>query len=354
MNISTNQNRQLYVAKAYSASVDQSSAKGTLGGVKVIGIGNEKELTFSYKGADTTMRSDRINLKNLDYVKAFRAADMIVPLKKVKVVLDSSINSGNPITGQDYVLAIDFHQWIGSDERYQYIKDAAVHATAAMAADKKEFYKAMVSALNLAFSREIGATASANPYLTFSAGTAGSEDGIYITEKEQSWNRGTEQLERVLFSVRPTTVYDGTEDVIWGTQTDVTPAKYVKKGGSGADKDDLVPNSALVAGTNAIGNGKTIADLEYFCMGERGDQYRNMGWPNVINTEYLITDPSAQYNVLEFHFAYTDEGVNSYRSEKDITIVVPVGASGSEYTVINNIIGAINTAVGSTIVETLA
>ncbi len=89
-------------------------------------------------------------------------------------------------------------------------------------------------------------------------------------------------------------------------------------------------------------------------MGERGDQYRNMGWPNVINTEYLITDPSAQYNVLEFHFAYTDEGVNSYRSEKDITIVVPVGASGSEYTVINNIIGAINTAVGSTIVETLA
>jgi hypothetical protein len=61
-------------------------------------------------------------------------------------------------------------------------------------------------------------------------------------------------------------------------------------------------------------------------MGERGDQYRNIGWPNVIPTKYLV-DPTKQYDTLEIHFAFTDTGVNSYRSEKDITIVTEGGNS---------------------------
>ena len=45
---STNQNRQLYVANAYSASVSDASAVGTIGGVKVVdGI-----LHFLYKGVE--------------------------------------------------------------------------------------------------------------------------------------------------------------------------------------------------------------------------------------------------------------------------------------------------------------
>jgi hypothetical protein len=77
-------------------------------------------------------------------------------------------------------------------------------------------------------------------------------------------------------------------------------------------------------------------------MGERGDQYRNMGWPNVIPTQYLV-DASKEYNVLELHHAFTDQGVNSYRSEKDITIVA------EDATVLNALINAINTAAGTNI-----
>jgi hypothetical protein len=77
-------------------------------------------------------------------------------------------------------------------------------------------------------------------------------------------------------------------------------------------------------------------------MGERGDQYRNMGWPNVIATTYLV-DPSKEYNVLELHYAFTDTGVNSYRSEKDITIVAEDKAQ------LNALIGAINSEAGLSI-----
>jgi hypothetical protein len=83
-------------------------------------------------------------------------------------------------------------------------------------------------------------------------------------------------------------------------------------------------------------------------MGERGDQYRMVGWPHYIPTKYLL-DPSKEYNVLEIHYAFTDTGVNSYRTEKEMTLVFPVGAAGSEYDEINAFIGAINSAAGLSI-----
>jgi hypothetical protein len=342
MNFSVNQNRHFYLAESYNdssasggKSIDDASVAAGAIEVKSFGEGNEKEIFFLSKNKATgeVIKSDRINLQNISCIKAYKASDMVTPLKKVEVTLDKSVNGGAPVAGQDYVLAIDFHQWVGSGEVNQYYKDGAVHATSSMTAS--DFYKAMVKSLNASFSREVGATKDSNPYLDFAVDNTTTATKIVITEKPQSWSLGTESQERVLFDVRPTTIYTGYEDVIWGKAEDKTPAK-----------------ASAVVGTNAIGNGKKIADLEYFCMGERGDQYRNMGWPNVITTKYAV-DATKEYNVLEVHFAFRDEGVNSYRSEKDITIAVPVGASGSEYDVIDDIIGGINTAAGSTLVAEL-
>ena len=102
--------------------------------------------------------------------------------------------------------------------------------------------------------------------------------------------------------------------------------------------------------TTTVGNGQQIADLEWFAAGERGDQYRNVGWPNVIKTKYLV-DPTQDYHLLEIHYAFTDTGVNSYRTEKEITIAVPATANGK--TALNAFISALNTATGLSI-ETLA
>ena len=323
---STNQNRQMYVANAYNAAVTDASAVGTIGAVKV----TDNELFFYFRGADTVLKSDRIQLKNLDYVKAIKASDMVTPLKSVEVTLDSAVNGGVPVSGQDYVLRINFRQFYGMSDQDQYFKDAAVHATAAMS-DAQKFFTAMKDALDKAFSREVGATATSNPYLDFAVSGSGSSAKLVITEKPQEWSLGIQSQERVYFDVFPTTIYTGGDDLIWGIVTDVTPSK-----------------ASAVVGTNALGNGKKIADLEWFCMGERGDQYRMAGYPNYIPTTYLA-DPTKEYCVLEFHYAFTDTGVNSYRSEKDITVAFPMGASGAEYDEINAFIGAINTAAGLSI-----
>lgn len=321
-----NQVRHLYVANAY---VNKGTALTKAGDITVgtVGDGLEKDVYFKVQGPDTVLKTDYIPVKNISSVKVITADKMAVKMKKVKVALDANVNGGNLIVGQDYILRINLRQFYGMSDQDQYFKDAAVHVTKAMSAKPADFYAAMAKALNLSFSREVGATKDSNPYLTFTSDAS----GITIEEKEQPWHLGTEAQERVCFDVVPTTVYDGVDDLIWGKITDQTESNKTE-----------------------VGNGKKIADLEYFLLGERGDQYRKIGWPNDIETKGMV-DPTKTYDVIEIHYAFTDTGVNSYRTEKDLTIVVPtatkVEGGAADYTVINAIITAFNTATGLSIEE---
>jgi hypothetical protein len=326
-NFSVNQVHQLYVISGYNATVAATSAVGTIGAVKTIDDLRGKEVMFNYKGAESVLPSDFIQIQNIGYAKAVPASQMITVMKKVEITLDSTVNGGNPVSGQDYVLSINFKNFFSSGDASQYFKDAGVHATANMSAS--DFYKAMLKSLNAAFSREPGASKESNPYLKFSVDDTTTATKLIIEEKPQEWALGTKKARRIMFDVFPSTVYTGGDDLVWGIVTDVTPAK-----------------SAAVVGTNAIGNGQQIADLEWFCMGERGDQYRNVGWPHVIPTKYLV-DPTQQYHVLELHYAFTDTGVNSYRTEKEITIVAPATTEGKK--ALNDFIDALETATGLTI-----
>jgi len=308
---SVNQNRQLYVANKVVEAAIALTGKGD---IKVKTFGDfDKEVYFEVLGPDTVLRSDRIPVKNISYVKAVKAVDMATPMKKVTVTLDTNVNGGTPVVGQDYILRINLRQFYGMSDQDQYFKDAAVHVTKGM--DATKFYEAMKDSLNLCFSREVNATKDSNPYLKFTS----SASGLVIEELPQPWHLGTEAQERVLFDVVPTTIYVDSADLIWGTQK--------------------VENS-----DTKIGNGKKIADLEYFCLGERGDQYRKIGFPNDIETVGMV-DPAKDYDILEIHYAFTDEGVSSYRSEKDITIAVPTDGAEA-YTLINSLITKFNAATG--------
>ena len=322
-NYSVNQVRQFYVA---STAVTGSTAVANVGDIKLQAIddgnGVGTELYFLYKGnTGDVMKTDFIPVKNITSITANTAENLRVPLKSVEITL-----AANPIAGQDYVLGINFKNFFSSGDDSQYYKDAAVHATSGMT--KKDLLDALKAALDKAFAREDGATSSSNPYLAFSvvaatgSGSSATPDKLVITEKPQEWELGTKKARRIAFDVFPGTIYNGTEDVIWAAQDSTTGLYYV----------DATPSKATVAAKASndgtfIGNGQQIANLEWFCMGERGDQYRGMGYPNVLPKYPYMVVPTGEYDVLNIHFAFTDTGVNSYRTEKDLTIVADKSTS---------------------------
>lgn len=342
---STNQVRQLYVAETLKTT--SVSATDNAGSIAVKADTAKNHLYFEYKGADNLMRSDLIDIKNILYAKAIDADDMAHKLKAVTVTLDSNVNSGAPVAGQDYILRIAFRQYVGMSEEDQYFKYGMVHAYAGMNAD--EFYKVLALSIAKNFSREVvplikievhstatkskggfdsngymvvtsttkdnGKSDTTNPY--YATDTLVTDiDSIRITEVEQPWRLGVMAQTPVYFTVQSVPVTVNGDERHWATLTEGT--------------------------SGSISNGKLIADLEYFCMGERGDIYRGVGFPNSIPTKYMV-DASKKYYVLDIHYAYVGSNEAVQKSEKDITIVCADKAE------LNKIITAVNGATGLTI-----
>ena len=320
---STNQVRHLYVATALKTPhVLPSDAAGS---IAVKNDNAKNHLYFEYKGADNLMRSDIIDIKNILYAKATNAKDMAHELKAVTVTLDSTVNGGEPLAGQDYILRIAFRQFVGMSDADQYFKYGMVHAYSGMTAS--DFYKKLALSLVKNFSRETtqllsftltkeGEEDTAVPVTatTKESALTGTYTALVIDEVAQDWVLGKKEQTPVYFEVQPTTITVEGDELIWGKTEDTEPS-------------------------GTIGNGKKIADLEYFCMGERGDVYRGVGFPNDIHTTYLV-DPSKAYHTFDIHYAYVGSNESAQKSEKDITIVCTDKAE------LNKVISAFNTATG--------
>lgn len=327
-----NQVRQLYVANERKSPNVLATDKP--GAIAVKKDSKKEHLYFQYKGADNLMRSDLIDIKNIIRIKATDADSMARKLKAVTVTLDPEVNGGNPVSGQDYILRILFRQYIGISDEQQYFKHGLVHAYAGMTAST--FYKKLAISLAKNFSRELvplvkftltnsGDTAVPVTASTKEADLTDTYKALVIEEVPQEWTLGIKEQVPIYFEVfaAPITV-DGDER-LWGKIVD-TDSKGV------------------------IENGHTIADLEYFSMGNRGDQYRNIGWPKSIPTKYLV-NPDLKYNVIDIHYAYVGNNEGVQKSEKTITLVVPkVGETNSVSNALaNQIIQDIVTATGLTI-----
>ena len=348
MVFSTNQTRQLYVVTT-EGGLKSSGITATDKAGSILPKSDNKKSHFylEYKGVAGLMRSDLVDIKNILYAKATDADAMARELKAYTVTLDTEVNSGNPVAGQDYMLRIAFRQYVGMSDEDQYFKYGIAHAYTGMTASK--LYEVLAVSLAKNFSRELyplvdiqlidHTTGAANnnddklvPVLVngqiqkLAALEGGHEySGIVIGEVEQEWTLGVKPCVPVYFTVFPQTIVVGGDERIWGKVKETKPAGKVE-------------------------NGKIIADLEYFCMGERGDQYRNVGWPHVIPTKYLV-NPTNKYNIIDIHYAWQGAGENVQKSEKTLSIAVPkIGANNSISNVLaNSIITAINTATGLSI-----
>lgn len=124
----------------------------------------------------------------------------------------------------------------------------------------------------------------------------GTLTGIVIEEVLQPWVRGKRQAAPVNFDTftLPIKTEDGEQP--WGIVTDIT-------------KDNV----------NTVGNGRMVADMEWFYIGERADQFRGYGYPNNFETNYLA-DASKAYKFINIDFYYSGDVEDVQRSKKTLTI----------------------------------
>lgn len=321
---SINQVRQLYVAKALKANTATFTT--------IVPKVDTAKTTLYFQSVSPAgiVASDKIDLKHVLYAKATPSEALAHKLVRYSVTLDTDV-SATPVAGQNYILRLAFRQYIGLSEEDQYFKYGEVIARSGMTVS--DFYKKMAISLAKNLENKTESTPLVNIYLN-SAATDGTDvpvtattkesnlnkddyDKIIIEEAEQPWVLGMMSQAFIPFTPQFLTITVDGEDRLWGVATVVTPKK-------------------------SIPDGHLIADLEYFCMGARGDIYRGMGYPNIIKTTYLV-DPSAVYDVLDIHYFYTGSNESVQKSEKTITLVA---VDDGNHAAMNALIGAINTASG--------
>ena len=300
MNFSINQVRHLYVAKALKSSTNLLTTDAA-GSILPKGDKNKTHLYFQYMSPGGIVRSDLIAVDKIMSAKATGSDELAHKLTRVLLTLNADVNA-DPVAGQEYITRIAFRQYIGLSEEDQNFKYGFVKATPSMKAS--DFYKKMAISIADNVSRDI--TPLVTVYLktaeseelvvpkTKEAALSGTYTGIILEEAVQDWELGTMPQEFIPFTVQPTTIIVDGEEYVWG-------------------------KVESQAATHKVENGHNIADLEYFCMGSRGDHYRMMGYPHVIKTTYLA-NPEAKYDTLNIHYAFTDSNEGIQKSEKDITI----------------------------------
>ena len=250
---SVHQVRQLYVANAYKENLADLNNAGDITVVKT----NEGDaMYFQYMGALLDkMRSDLIKVDNITNLTATKAEDIATKLKGYTLTLDPAVNGGQPVAGQDYILRLAFREFIGMSEADQYFKYGMVHVFSGLSAS--DFYKEMALSLAKNISKDTttlvdiylydGSTSTKVEASTKKSSLTGTYTAIRFVEAVQPWNLGTMPQAVIPFEVQPVNVTVDGDQRIWGKVESYNPQV-------------------------SLPEGQLIADLEYFCMGERGDQ----------------------------------------------------------------------------------
>ena len=313
-----NQIRQFLPVSGYQSST-MAGGSDNVGKVKVTAT-PEGEYNVQYVDSTGKVISFIIPAKNILWKKATPAAKMAYTSRASLITLNSDYlidhddddsTAAALISGQDYILNVRINglYW-DSDEVWGH-KYGVVHATSGMA--PKKFYAKM--ALSLAKNLSRDAAPMLKVYVTtsttvvYSGGSATVTEvtadtaessltdnyvGIVIDEVEQPWRLGVMPQHPVEFIANPSTILFSGEEVVWGT-------------------------SEKIAGGLTLGNGKKVADMEYFYHANRGDYNREAAWPNNWPSVEQI-NPANTYDIIDIHWSWIGNNHAIQRSEKDLTL----------------------------------
>lgn len=352
-NFSVSKVNQFYVASKLAEGTDgHLSTSDGVGAIMPRYDAKNNELTFEYVSPGGVIRTDRINLGRITHKKARKAEKCRRPLLAKRISL-SDLNgstSGNAtvsaenvdiIPGENYILGLEFIHYIGMSDQDKYFVTAAVHGTAGMTS--AEFYTRMAYSIARNLSREPAAlvdiylvtSATFDPStdtkveikpseltdIKLAAAIAANTKATGIVVKERildNYEQGVGEHKPIDFVFSFDDICYNSVDMKWGYDTDITLTSAEST--TAKVYDGTNAETALV-----MGNGRTTADMEYFYMGERGDQERHLGWPNNIRTKYLVDDTKEyDYLTMNFYFSPGDNDAGT-RSTKVITIVAVKG-----------------------------
>lgn len=307
-NFNTYQTRNLYVAKAVDSSLD------TAGDV-YMGTTATGEIFFKCVNGDGKVtRTDLIRPDSIISLKKTAAADMDYKLKKHTLTLKSAV-SGTLSNFKDKVFncIITFHGVGSYNENDTFAVTASVVGDATNTANATAFYKDLAEAIAKVLPKRD------YPLLkVFSNGSEvkagdtaiGSGTGVVLVEAPQKYRRGLMDNKPYEFSVA-FMLHDGnTSDIIWG--------------------EDAVAASDVTNNT-VISSTYDIADLEWFTLGERGDDKRGYWYPMNYEPTYLV-DLTKKYDMVSIEFYWQGSAENVQKSPRMIQFACEVSGSGSQAT----------------------
>lgn len=244
----------------------------------------------------SAVASDVIQKSQVEYINITSALNKLVPLrKKYTITVNSDIlDSGNVPAGFHYVLKVIFRQYVSQSDEDRLAKVVDVYTKSAMT--PTNFYGALKDALDLALASEEAVNGA--PLV----GRSSSSGGLVLTEVYMPWKRGKMSIATLPFDVFGEDVEIDSIDTEWA---EVTPA-YVSK-----DSSDTAAGA------------KKLADMEWFFLGERGDIYRGIGWPNNFEPTYQIdATGTTAYSVVDLTYFYKGNNEDIQHSRKTITVAL--------------------------------
>lgn len=330
---SVNQNRQMYVLQSNDDVVVKQYNHGT-------------EPYISITMADTVV--DDIPLNTVTYVKN-SGMGRALQQKVISFTLPGGKNL--PSDGSEFTVSVSvvISDWIGQGAGHQLVKKVT-KTFKCQGQDTGFVVKSLADALTLQFSSELSIPLTFKQVLFND-----NKPSILIKEGDTGdWKLGLYSDESIPFQVSAYCTAGDT--VIWRSNGNQDEHLFIPESGVTSEGDviDLAESEDYVAthapsttdfSLTVIPNGRKLAELEYFSKGERGDQYRMKGFPNYIPTKYDVV-PTQSYTVFDIHYAYTDEGTSSYRSEKEMTFIIPDSVSLSDKTGLGLLMGILNGAGG--------
>lgn len=298
MAFSINQVRHLFVA---SDPKSANAAVTDLGDTSACGVAGQS-LYFKHFGHGGVICSDKIAVENILYAKLSAGANLNTPLYK------NTLTVSTAVAGQVYTVKILCEEFVGGvqDQRTVVASYTSADTTAANVAKglRVALRKALGFQVADSFSSEANSTAAGNidNYKEALFTVTGSSTSVVISEVAPYWELGKFPAGKVVRI----------------PQNGVTLCDIISSG----NPTNLWGSVAYAANGNAGDAMKKLADLEYFCLGARGDEYRGMGYPYNIETKGEV-NPATDYDVIDIHYAYVGSNESVQKSEKDITILVP-------------------------------